>query len=851
MGELEYRVGGRRQDSLQEEGECSELLKVSIADSDEVDPEEDPVELKKKLYKMVAHSNIWSRPWLGWCFTYYLVLLFFSLYRWTTFEALIKMYGGVKDNGLSVQIRVLILAYLEDVVCATYFVCAMWIFDLVKQAITDQCRHQGGRRHASFEMQKRITRIVSNVVTFVVSWILFVVIMVPFVSDMLLIRFRELRFTIEILELAYNEIEFIKAAPISKEEFNAAYLHGAIISIVAIFFATVRARASWADLASWNPTHMMDFSASRYKSESRIDKSYSKLPLDEVPGESKVSKSHNVNISDEPELHIRLSQAAVLLIGLVIFPMFVVGVSRSSSTLIAYSALNVTLSQLFSQLLPSALEESIRIESDIDLPWAETFIHHQTEEHELFEGDSLFRRTTGFRGDLAFDVDIDPENPPNVVLISLESFRYHDSHYIVGQEDPSNLFKGSDITVTPNFDRWAQRGVAFRNMWSSTPSSRSLESVLYAQVPYDNVAKTAIAGGRNETELYGLPQLFSAKGYETYFTTGSSLSYDDWDTFLPSHGFDTVWSWWHIEQFAQNDHGFTQEDWDGPAKRSFGWGLHDDITFEIVGDLLVNKTKEQEERMALGEPKKPLFLLQYTISSHEPFRQRPKWYDDMEKPDFSALYEGEERADDIKNYLEMRYFTDMELGKFMDRMEKEGVLNNTVVLMYGDHGRGPEVSNSDTRDVSVTRVPAAIIAEGRLGESVGLMIDDAVEHYDFLNTMADITGVPEGGFVQDGVGRSLKRKIPFGERVVFSNNPARKMSVVRGHQRLQYDRVMDSVLLHDIDSDHDMQVDLFPNLTTDEQNEWLSWRGVGRDISRYFLQRWDENCLLAVNCTSE
>ncbi|KAE9009667.1 hypothetical protein PF002_g12469 [Phytophthora fragariae] len=197
----------------------------------------------------------------------------------------------------------------------------------------------------------------------------------------------------------------------------------------------------------------------------------------------------------------------------------------------------------------------------------------------------------------------------------------------------------------------------------------------------------------------------------------------------------------------------------------------------------------------------------------------------------------------------MRYFTDMELGKFMDRMEAEGVLNDTIVVIVGDHGRAPEVRNSDTRDVSVTRVPATIVAEGRLGSSVGLVIDDAVEHYDLLNTLADITGVPTGVFVQNGVGRSLKRKIPFGERVVFSNNPTRKMSVVRGHQRLRYDRVGDSVLLHNADTDHDMQVDLFPNLTRDEQMEWLAWRDIGRDISRYYLERWDGKCLLAVNCT--
>uniref|UniRef100_A0AAV1TED6 Uncharacterized protein n=1 Tax=Peronospora matthiolae TaxID=2874970 RepID=A0AAV1TED6_9STRA len=56
-----------------------------------------------------------------------------------------------------------------------------------------------------------------------------------------------------------------------------------------------------------------------------------------------------------------------------------------------------------------------------------------------------------------------------------------------------------------------------------------------------------------------------------------------------------------------------------------------------------------------------------------------------------------------------------------------------------------------------------------------------LEHYDLLNTLADITELPEGGLPeQTGVGRFLKRKISFGERMVYSNEPVRKMAVVRG-----------------------------------------------------------------------
>ena len=842
MSELDYR--GRRHDLLHQreiKGQDDESLRHPSADED-------------KVGFNATDQNFWTQPWLGWCFTYTFMLVFFSIYRYNSLEALILMYGNANDNTFGAKVQVTALGFMEDFVCTTYFVFTLWAFDLVKRAIKKHFKYQGGRDYADFRMQKRLARLASKIAIFVVSWPLFFVTVMPFVFDMLLVQFRQLRFSIEFSLYAYRERDFINAAPISKQEFHAAYLHLFIMAVAATFMATVRTKTRWADLSSWNPMHFIaNFTASRIsrlstQSIQHNGQSYEKVEsIEDASNPSVTSTTLDTSFVNKLTTDKRRLQTTVLFVTLVAFPFFIVGISRSSSALVAYSALNMTLNQVLMQaLLPVSTRKDDR--SSLK-PWAETFIHTQTEEHELFGPNSLFRRTTGFRGDLAFNVTLDSDDPPNVILIALEAARFHNSHYLVGELDPSNLFNGANITITPNFDKWAKRGVSFRNMWSSNPSSRCLESVLLGQVPYNDVAKTAIAGGRANTTLSGFPQLFLAKGYETVFMTGSALDYDNWDIFLPSHGFDTVMSLGELEILAESDLGISPADWRGLEQRRLSWGIHDDINFQLLGNLLVNKTKEQNERMAKGEPKKPLFHMQYTISSHEPFIHRPKWYADMEKPDFSALYAGLDRSNEVKNYVEMQYFVDMALGKFMDRMEKEGILNNTIVVVFGDHGRGIEFTNSDARDVSVTRVPATIIAEGRLGKYAGLIIDDATEHYDLLNTLADITGLPDGGLLQHGVGRSLKRKIPFGERVIFSNNPSRKMSIVRGHHRLQYDRVIDSVLLHNADTDHDMQVNLFPNLTSEEKTEWLYWRDIGRDISQYYLERWDDNCLFAVNCT--
>ncbi|KAL3664398.1 hypothetical protein V7S43_010721 [Phytophthora oleae] len=787
-------------------------------------------------------TDITSAPWLGWLFVFAFVQFYFSISRCLALKALVTMYGSSKDYTTGVKVLALSLGFLEDFICTTYFATTLWIFDTLKKSALDRVGDTNG-------MSKEIA---AGIATFTVSWLLFLAMMAPFVADMMLVVYRDMRFSSGLLSTLIREREHLKDAPISSDDVQTAYITAAYLVVIAALFALVRTWASWADLARWNPTHIVpsvaSFSTSRTMVKSSTKKSsggakYEAVALEDGKTADKISPLSK-RPSDRISTRSQALRVAIVVVGLVVLPLFVFALRSASSALVAYAALNVTLNEL---LLHAFEPAPLTTELTNLVAWVEKFID-RSEEHQLFGDHTLYRRTTGFSGDLAFNVTIDNDNPPNVLVIGVESFRYRDSRYLVGEEDPSDLFRDTDLTITPNFDRWAKRGVALRNIWSSIPTSRSLESLLFAQVPYHSNVNSGITGGRKNTKLSGLPQLFSSKGYETFFTTGSSIDLDAWNVFLPSHGYDFVWSDKKMKKMAEKNLNISRSDWDGDEHRGFGWGMHDDLSFQLLGDLLVKKRGKQVEKMAQGEPKKPLFLTHYTISSHEPYESWPKWYEESEKPDFSAMYEGERHADRIERYMKVRYFTDMELGKFMDRMDKEGVLNDTIVVIIGDHGQAPEIDNANLHEESVTRVPAAIIAEGRLGDAVGLVIDDAAEQYDILNTLADITGLPDDGFQQNGVGRSLKRKIPFGERVVFSNDPMRKMAIVRGHERLRYDAVTETMMLHDADQDYHMTTDLLPFLKPEERAQWEAFREDGRRIAAYYKKRWDENCLLAVKC---
>lgn len=795
------------------------------------------------------------KPWLHWTFVYTFGLAFFFAYRCLALEALVHTYGSKEENTLRTKLSGILLGACEDFVCVTYLVLPLWTFDCYANQ-SSSVRSKTGMRVARF----------------LVYWLLFLVFTIPFVANGLLVRIRQMRFTLKFIEMYINEKDAASGLEVSSHERNESYHTIAITAIVSLLFSACA--ATWIDLSQWNVTHLL-FSTCAKKADDAVDSKfsasskchqYTKLELGEdsesYTGQGKDSSLHSptyivINRTKRPYRPERIRTLVgllVLVFFVAILPMVLLQfVQHYVAPVVAMVGLNTTLSDIF-RLISG--EEFIRETADGKLDSAAYYLDSNTEEYTLFKDDALYRRTTGFKGDLAFNVTVDPANLPNVLVIVVESFRYHDSQYLVANN--TYLLNDKDITVTPHFDRWAKRGIAFRNLWSGWQTSRSLESILFAQLPYASVTESGTTTGRTDVQLSGMPQFFKAKGYEATFTTGCRTDYDQWDKFLPSHGFDDVLDVKDFKRLAERDLGIDETDWalkdrGGKARGMSYWGIHDDVAFEVLANIVTNKTREQQARMDRDEPKKPFFVNHYTISSHFPYEDRPEWYDNYTKPDFSALYENQTYSDYVRNYLEMRYFQDLALGRFLDRMDKHGVLKDTIVLVVGDHGQGPEYGRiaPEYREISSTRVAATLIAEGRLGKYAGMLVDDAAEHYDLLNTMMDIVGVAEGGFVQDGVGRSLKRKTAVsdrGDRVVWSNNPVRRMSVVRGHKRLRYDVMTSSVSLHDTDKDNDMKHDLFPELSAEEQKEWMELRDAGRKVSAYYKRRWKKNCLLQTEC---
>jgi hypothetical protein len=469
----------------------------------------------------VRVADLLAAPWLGWLFVYSFVQFFLSVTRCLTLKALVAMYGGPEDYTVAVKLAALSLGFLEDLVCTTFFASALWIFDTLKHSVAER-----------FSQRGRSVEVAGGIATFVVSWLLFFGLVTPFVADMVLVRYRDMRFSFELLATLIRERKHLKAAPISRGEMHMAYATAAFLVVLSTLFALVRTWASWADLALWNPTQVVPSTASartRSLKKASSGVKYVEVALEEG-GPASPGKADTADKLSTPRKGVqeatnrRVLRAGIVLMGLVVAPAAAAGVCALCSPLVAYSALNATLNEL----LLHAFQPGSDFTTGRGGKWMERYID-SSEQHIRFGESTFYRRTTGFSGDLAFNVTVDNDNPPNVLVIGVESFRYRDSRYLVGDDDPSGLFKGTNLTVTPHFDRWAKRGVALRNIWSSIPTSRSLESLLFAQVPYQSNVKTGITGGKSSRACRSCSRRrgtvpSSRRGRRSLWTTGMRSS---------------------------------------------------------------------------------------------------------------------------------------------------------------------------------------------------------------------------------------------------------------------------------------------------------------------------------------
>ncbi len=289
---------------------------------------------------------------------------------------------------------------------------------------------------------------------------------------------------------------------------------------------------------------------------------------------------------------------------------------------------------------------------------------------------------------------------PNVVLIVIDTLR----------RDALSCY-GSREVRTPSIDRLAEEGALFESaVTAATVTFPSICSIMTGRYPYDHHVRS------NETYLNDrfitLAEMFRAAGYRTGAVVGSAV--------LAAQA--------NLDQgFEQYDDRFS-DDWKvyDPALRNEGIG---------AGSVLQRRAGEVTDR-AISWMKNagdgPFFLFAHYFDPHSNYDPPPP---------FRSEYAG-------KPYYGEAAYTDREVGRLLEWIDRRGLSDRTVILLTADHGEGFGEHNEYEHGFfvyeSTSHIPMILRWPGEVAE--GERITGVVSTIDIAPTLAGLAGldIPEG-----------------------------------------------------------------------------------------------------------
>jgi len=205
--------------------------------------------------------------------------------------------------------------------------------------------------------------------------------------------------------------------------------------------------------------------------------------------------------------------------------------------------------------------------------------------------------------------------------------------------------------ITPNLNRWLKKCMYFDNY--------------YYQV---GIGNTSDAEFMSNNSLYP-----AATGSAYYKYSGDKL--DSLATELKSSGYSTAAMHGYIESFYNRNIMYKTEGFDN---------FYGESSFTVddkVGLGLSDKSFLTQCETKIAAMQQPYYSFLVTLSSHYP-------YDDT--AGYGDFNVGEYEGTLIGDYLKGIHYTDEQLGMFLDDMEKNGTLDNSIVVIYGDHNAIPK-----------------------------------------------------------------------------------------------------------------------------------------------------------------
>ncbi|WP_300261493.1 LTA synthase family protein [Clostridium sp.] len=299
----------------------------------------------------------------------------------------------------------------------------------------------------------------------------------------------------------------------------------------------------------------------------------------------------------------------------------------------------------------------------------------------------------------------------NLIIIQWESLENFAINYKVdGQE------------ITPNINKLLKNSLYFDNIYEQNKNGTTSDAELMANTSLLPISESAYFIQYPWKKQNTLQRILEKYGYNTATAIADKGGVWNWLENHKSFGAQTIW-----------DSSYFNRD--------------ELIGMNITDGSLFRQTEEKIKTL-----KEPYYLFMATATSHGPF-DLPANYRELKLP---------KEIDDTKlgGYLQSLRYTDKMLGEFLNKLKGDGVLDNSIVVIYGDHGGINKYYKKELENINFAndnwkqeylKVPMLIYNPEIKGE----VINTYGGLVDLLPTVGYIMGVDKNDFEKTAMGRVL------------------------------------------------------------------------------------------------
>lgn len=259
----------------------------------------------------------------------------------------------------------------------------------------------------------------------------------------------------------------------------------------------------------------------------------------------------------------------------------------------------------------------------------------------------------------------------NVIVIHAESIQ----NFLISDDyrnkEPA---KFNNQEVTPNLNRMAKEGLYFSNFYSEESAGTSSDTEFTFNSSLLPANSGTVFMNYFDREYITTPKLFKELGYTTSSMHANRSSAWNRQSVHPKLGYDRLY-------FYTDSYEIDEE---------IGLGLSDSSFFrqsiKHLKDIDDNNDK--------------WYSLLIMLTNHTPFSDITRWEQENNKVfDVDYKYEKVDETTGKKvtvsapymedttlgNYMKSAHYADASIGEFIEGLDKEGLLDNTVIIIYGDH----------------------------------------------------------------------------------------------------------------------------------------------------------------------